>query len=404
MRIAYIQYTNPAGYPPLEHSSRILAKAGWEVLFLGITALGASGLTFPPHPNVTIRQLPFCQPGLRQKIHYVIYGIWALLWVVRWRPQWLYASDLLACPITLVLSMIPGLRVIYHEHDSPGRESDSMLHDATIWCRKRLAARAACCIVPNDLRAARFREEHPGASVYCVWNCPGREEIAPASSRRHDPEFWALYHGSITPARLPQSVLHAMAMLPAVVKLRIIGYQTIGHRNYLTDFVEEAHRFGLSERLHVVGTLPNRKQLLEWCTRADVGLSLMPLESSDLNERTMAGASNKTFDYLSQGVPVLVSDSQEWRSMFVVAGYGLACQPHDPRSIAAALGWLFEHREQGCEMGERGRQRIAREWNYETQFAKAYAALVSAAQGPVRENSYATGCIGEKPDPEHLLP
>lgn len=37
-RILYIQYTNPAGYPPLEHSSRILAQADWEVLFLGTGA------------------------------------------------------------------------------------------------------------------------------------------------------------------------------------------------------------------------------------------------------------------------------------------------------------------------------------------------------------------------------
>ena len=32
-RVVYVQYTNPAAYPPLEHSSRILADAGWQVLF-----------------------------------------------------------------------------------------------------------------------------------------------------------------------------------------------------------------------------------------------------------------------------------------------------------------------------------------------------------------------------------
>lgn len=56
-RILYIQYTNPAGYPPLEHSSRILADAGWQVLFLGTGALGAAALRFPPHSNVRVRLL-----------------------------------------------------------------------------------------------------------------------------------------------------------------------------------------------------------------------------------------------------------------------------------------------------------------------------------------------------------
>ena len=32
-RIMYVQYVNPGMYPPLEHSSRILADAGWEVCF-----------------------------------------------------------------------------------------------------------------------------------------------------------------------------------------------------------------------------------------------------------------------------------------------------------------------------------------------------------------------------------
>jgi hypothetical protein len=36
-KILYLQYTNPAAYPPLEHNSRILANEGWQVLFLGNT-------------------------------------------------------------------------------------------------------------------------------------------------------------------------------------------------------------------------------------------------------------------------------------------------------------------------------------------------------------------------------
>ena len=44
-RILYVQFTNPAAYPPLEHSARILADAGWDVMFLGTGALGADRLS-----------------------------------------------------------------------------------------------------------------------------------------------------------------------------------------------------------------------------------------------------------------------------------------------------------------------------------------------------------------------
>ena len=83
-KILYIQYTNPAGYPPLEHSSRILANEGWDVVFLGTGAKGASNLKFPEHPKIAVLQIPFCEAGWRQKLHYGRYFLWVLMWVIRW--------------------------------------------------------------------------------------------------------------------------------------------------------------------------------------------------------------------------------------------------------------------------------------------------------------------------------
>src|SRR5258706_9818951 len=114
-RIAYIQYTNPALYPPLEHSSRLLADASWDVLFLGT---GAEGLRFPHHERITVKEIPFRSAGWRQKLHYAWFALWILFWTIRWRPAWVYASDSLSCPVALALSYLPGIRVAYHEHHS----------------------------------------------------------------------------------------------------------------------------------------------------------------------------------------------------------------------------------------------------------------------------------------------
>ena len=70
-KILYIQYTNPAIYPPLEHGSRILANDGWKILFLGTGAQGADNLTFPPHPDIVIYRISFCEAGWRQKSDYL---------------------------------------------------------------------------------------------------------------------------------------------------------------------------------------------------------------------------------------------------------------------------------------------------------------------------------------------
>ena len=175
-RILYVQYTNPAGYPPLEHSSRILADAGWQVLFLGTGAVGAGNLRFPPHPCIKVRQLSFQAAGWRQKLHYAWFCLWCLAWALTWRPNFIYASDILSSPVGLMLSWIPGIRVVYHEHDSPAEGSpQGACQRFLLWTRRKIAHRSEFCILPNQQRIERFKHAVGGARrVFCVWNCPAK--------------------------------------------------------------------------------------------------------------------------------------------------------------------------------------------------------------------------------------
>ncbi|OBQ32680.1 MAG: glycosyltransferase, partial [Anabaena sp. CRKS33] len=72
--------------------------------------------------------------------------------------------------------------------------------------------------------------------------------------------------------------------------------------------------------------------------------------------------------YLACGLPLVVSDLPDWQQMYVEPGYGLSCNPEDVNSIADVIRWYLEHPLEMKAMGERGRQRILNEWNYETQF------------------------------------
>jgi glycosyltransferase involved in cell wall biosynthesis len=365
-RIFYVQYTNPAGYPPLEHSSRILADEGWQILFLGTGASGADRLRFPPHPNISIRQMAFGPPGWRQKLHYLRFVLWVLGWALWWRPRWVYASDVLSCPVAVLLSFLPGTRVIYHEHDSPGASGNSGFLRVCMHARRCLAGRARVCVLPNAERGALFtRDTGTAADVRCVWNCPSGQEI-PGPKQAEDGILWVVYHGSINPFRLPLAVLQALAVLPPAVKLRVTGYETVGHRGYLGTLEQEARRLGVADRLAIQGPV-SRFELFQK-SQGDVGLAFMPRESDDVNFRHMVGASNKPFDYLACGLALLVSDLPDWHRFYVKPGYGLACDPEDPASIATTLRWYLEHPEATRAMGERGRQRVLQEWNYERQF------------------------------------
>ena len=110
--------------------------------------------------------------------------------------------------------------------------------------------------------------------------------------------------------------------------------------------------------------------MLELGSASDIGLMFVPLQSGDINMRAMVGASNKAFDYLACGLALVVSDLPAWNDLYVNNGYGVACRADDAVSVERVLRKLIDDPAQLRAMGERGRQRIAQEWNYETQFAK----------------------------------
>jgi len=232
--------------------------------------------------------------------------------------------------------------------------------------RQKLSRRAQLCVLPNERRAEKFAMQTGNGrqKTICVWNCPSQKEVSPPQKSFSNGELRLLYHGSIVPSRLPLTLLQALTSLSGKTRLQIIGYEPIGHKGYVQQLKETSRRIGLEKQVEFLGPMP-RKELLKTSQTCDVGIAFIPKNSSDINFQNMTGASNKIFDYLACGLAVLVCDLPEWKKAYVEPGYGLACDPDDPKGIAETLRWFLDHPQEMRSMGERGRQRIISEWNYE---------------------------------------
>jgi glycosyltransferase involved in cell wall biosynthesis len=380
-RIIYVQYTNPAAYPPLEHSSQILAENDWDVLFLGTGALGADKLRFDESRRIRVRRMRFQPPGVRQKLHYALFNLWCLGWFLRSRPDCVYFSEMQSCPLGLVAALA-GMRTIFHEHDIP-QSAAGVFSRCLQWSRNQFARRAALCVAPNAKRAEYLvRSTGARRAPVVVWNCSRTVEVSPPRSGLDEGNLRLLYHGSIVPDRLPLTVIEALAALPANVTLTVVGYETTGSRGYVEALRKRAAELGVGDRLKILGTLATRRELISTCRSHDVGLALMPLESRDPNLGSMAGASNKPFDYLACGLALLVSSLPDWQEMFVTPGYGLSCNPSSAESVAATVRTFAAQPETIRSMGARGRQRVIDEWNYEHQFRPVLELLGGGGRTP----------------------
>src|SRR5262249_28874790 len=206
-----------------------------------------------------------------------------------------------------------------------------------------------------------------------VWNVPRRAELPPLVTLPQPPLI-VYYHGSVTPDRLPETVIEAVRRFHGRVRLRVAGYEAPGAEGYIPRLVTLGRAPDGEPLVDYIGQIPQRGELLTQAAHAHVGLALMPPASDDVNMRNMTGASNKPFDYMAAGLALLVSDLPDWKTMFVNPGFGLACDTTTD-SLSIALGWFIDHPEERQAMANRARNRIEVEWNYDTKFRTVLESL-----------------------------
>ncbi|HET9373017.1 MAG TPA: glycosyltransferase [Vicinamibacterales bacterium] len=381
VRVLYVQHADPAGYPPVVHSVAMLADAGAEIRMLGLNIFEGR-LQMPVHDGVRVTLRKREQGRLRIKAAFAAFTAQAAGLALAWRPDWVYASDALAAPAARLISLATRSRVIYHEHDTVVRdETTSRFMRRILDARNDVVRRAEVCVVPNEDRAAYLASVTGRQGILTVWNTPSLREVTETPKMPTSGALRLAYHGSIVPARVPMTVVDALARLPDCVTFVVTGYETSGHLGYATALQQRAHAAGVGRRLTVRLEVP-REELLELARASDVGLSLMPNETRDLNERHMVGASNKPFEYLASGLPLLVSDLPDWRRTFVEPGFGLACNPASAASIAERLRWYLHHPAERGSMGAAGRRQVIDAWHYERGFAPVLDRMRISAATP----------------------
>jgi glycosyltransferase involved in cell wall biosynthesis len=372
-RVLFIQATEPAGYPPLIHASMLMAEAGWEATFLSAPIAGRL-LELPRHPRIAQQALPARPSFVMDKAAYARYAAAAARLALRFQPDVVYASDPLGAGPGLLAAWLARARLVYHEHDSPAQ--GSLRFSLARW-RATAARKAGVIIFPNEQRSHIAQKElgFPSHRLRIVWNMPRRAELRPLDGQPEGP-LVLYYHGSITPDRLPLSVVEAVRRLRGRARLQIAGYEAPGAPGYVQRLIELGDGENSTRLVEYVGQV-SRADLLATSAQANVGLALVPRNGNDINMRHMTGASNKSFDYMAAGLALLVSDRPDWCDMFVGPGYARECDPTDPAAIAAALTWLIDHPAELRAMGERGRAKIEAEWNYDSAFEPIMSALLN---------------------------
>lgn len=81
----------------------------------------------------------------------------------------------------------------------------------------------------------------------------------------------------------------------------------------------------------------------------------------------------KVFEYMSMGLPVILSESAFNQRMVEQYQFGICVDQDDPERIAKAIRYLLDHPEESKRMGENGRRAVKEEFNWGVEERKLFA-------------------------------
>lgn len=334
------------------NEARTLARAGYAVRVHALALPGVTPAFETLEPGLSVQR---CGGGQGRKqqgggagrfkglslVLQLCTRIFAMLqmgWaVLAARPHVVHAHDVNMLPLAWLAARIARVPLIYDAHEiSTGREGYQAFRGLVACLEKRIMPRAAGTITTTDARAKFFARAYSIARPVVLQNRPRFLQAAGSNRLRKElqlSEHWpiVLYQGGLQPGRGLACLVEAAADVPDTYFVFVGGGVLAG------ELKERAERLGLTERVYFINTVP-LAELPQYTASADIGVQ--PIENTCLNHFTTD--SNKLFEYVQAGLPVVASDLPEIRRVVREHELGLLVRPGHTASLVAALRALVE--------------------------------------------------------------
>ena len=252
---------------------------------------------------------------------------------VRFRPDLIHCNDFDTLPFGYLAAIICDSALIYDSHELWSENElagRSALGKRLVkWIEGFLARRCDGVISVSNAAGTWLRDLYNLKNLIVVTNCPmiGAVEQQPKSAH-----FELLCHGMFAPDRGYEELIDCAALVePYDIQVRMRGY---GVRTQ--EYQERAARTG-QKNILFSEKVPS-DQVCSAASASHVGVALTrPVSKS--YELTV---SNKLFEYLAAGLPVILSDVPEHRMLNERYHFGMILDKITPEALAEAAIRLKE--------------------------------------------------------------
>lgn len=263
--------------------------------------------------------------------------LWLLIRMVQSRPAIVHAHDVNTLVTAWLAAKLSGALIIYDAHEiSTSREGYSSFRGLVARVEATLMPRVQGAITTTDARAKFFARMYGVPRPLVLQNRPRYTPIAASNRIRQELQLdqpWpiVLYQGGLQQGR------GLNLLVDVAAKIEQTYFVFIGGGRMATALQRQAELLGVTDRVRFIPTVP-LAELPAYTASADIGVQ--PLENTCLNHFTTD--SNKLFEYVAAGLPVVATDLPEIR--LLVRGYdlGLLFPSGNTERLTEALKRLLE--------------------------------------------------------------
>jgi len=388
-RIGLAIYANPDYYPPIINGIKLLSEE-FDIILI-CRNQDESNLDYPD--NVKVRRLGSfktarekeIQPGICKFWEYLIFTLWVAADFTFYRCRIIYVYDmhsLLAVFLARCLSR--KTTIVYHNLDltelGDTKGVNRLLKRTELYLSRRVDK-----VVFPDINRAKFFQNEAGLPELplIVMNNPLFMSQLPDNKLRENLSARGIpsdtrvivYQGMIGEDHGLLTIVKSMVSWPQNSVFALSG---LVHRpEFMFKLKEQVDKLNLSQRVIYLPFLPYHK-LFSYTVGAYLGVALF--EAKDVSQFFVTGATNKIYEYLAMGVPVITNEAPHFREI-LDPSFTYFVRPDSVNGIASAINSAFGDVESYRRKSLAAREAHLKKFNYEAQFKPILEYLHKVAYG-----------------------
>jgi len=272
-------------------------------------------------------------------LFYAEYNIRLFFRLLALKADILVSNDLDTLPAVYLASKIKNTNLVYDSHEY-FTEVPELTHRRLV---RRIWEKIESLLLPHVRFASTVSP--PIADAYCrkygihmevIRNLPFRKNLQsePIVRLRKQSEKIIIYQGTLNMGRGLEIAIKAMQFTHNMLLV------IVGQGDVEKDLKELTQSLGLNQKVIFTGRISPDK-LYDFTVQADLGISLE--EDRGLNYRF--ALPNKVFDYIQAGIPVLVSDLPEVKSLVTQYDIGMINTSSTPEELGALFTRILGNEE-----------------------------------------------------------